>query len=112
VPIEILIGACSTIIASLVAVLGSRFVAKSSRAVGEQQVALEGRRVSLAEFEAFVARYEKEREELRTELREEQALLRVALRYIATLWRQMRALEVTPADVPDDLKEVPWELYN
>ena len=82
-----LIGVLSAAVTGFLLLLGTRFVARQSREVGEQQVEVEQRKVDQEAFDRFVTRYEADRtrqdeelEETRTELRETRSLFRTALK--------------------------------
>lgn len=114
-----LIGVLSAFVTGFLLLLGTRFVARQSRVVGEQQVEVEQRKVDQEAFDRFIARYESDRtrqeeemEEQRTALENTRALLRTALKHINLLRGEMRRSNVTPPPLPDTLETVPWGLLD
>lgn len=116
---DALIGAIATVAAGLLLLLGNRFVARQSRAVGEQQIEVDRRKVDQEAFDRFIARYEADRQrqeeemdEQRTVLDSTRALLRTALKHINLLRREMRNHDQTPPPLPETLETVPWSLFD
>lgn len=114
-----LIGVLSAAITGLLLLLGTRFVARQSREVGEQQVEVEQRKVDQEAFDRFVTRYESDRlrqdEELaetRTELAETRSLFRTALKHINLLRGEMRRNDIPLPGLPHELESVPWGLLG
>lgn len=114
-----LIGVGSAFITGLLLLLGTRFVARQSREVGEQQVEVDRRKVDQEAFDRFVQRYESDRqrqdeelEETRGDLRETRGLFRTALKHINLLRGEMRNNDMTPPALPVELETVPWGLLG
>jgi hypothetical protein len=114
-----LIGVLSAFVTGLLLLLGTRFVARQSREVGEQQVEVEQRKVDQEAFDRFVKRYETDRdrqddelEETRGELRETRSLFRVALKHINLLRSEMRREEIPLPPLPAALETVPWDFLG
>lgn len=117
--LDVFIGAGSTIASGFLLYLGSKFVAKQTREVGEQSVEEERRKVDQGAFDRFVARYDADRlrldeelEETRTRLSEALGLFRTALKHINILRSEMRKPEPILPPLPDELKDIPWELLH
>lgn len=109
----------SSVITGILVYLGNRYVARQTRAVGEQQVAVDQRKVDQEAFDRFIARYEYDRErqeeemdEQRSVLENTRALLRTALKHINLLRGELRRASVTPPPLPDQLETVPWGLFD
>jgi Zn-dependent M16 (insulinase) family peptidase len=114
-----LIGVVSAFVTGLLLLLGTRFVARQSREVGEQQVEVEQRKVDQEAFDRFVTRYESDRQrqdeelaETRHELADTRSLFRVALKHINLLRSEMRRSNMTPPTLPQELETVPWGLLG
>ena len=114
-----LIGVLSAAVTGFLLLLGTRFVARQSREVGEQQVEVEQRKVYQEAFDRFVTRYEADRtrqdeelEETRTELRETRSLFRTALKHINQLRGEMRHREIPIPPLPEALESVPWSFLG
>lgn len=117
--INALIGVVSAAVTGVLLLLGTRFVARQSRVVGEQQVEVEQRKVDQEAFDRFVTRYEADRqrqdeelEETRTELRETRSLFRTALKHINQLRSEMRDRQMPIPPLPEALESVPWSLFG
>lgn len=116
---SIIAGTLSALITGVLLLLGSRFVARQSREVGEQEIEVERRKVDQTAFDRFVSRYEADRarqddelEETRTELRETRSLFRVALKHINQLRSEMRKPAPVIPPLPVELETVPWSLLD
>jgi hypothetical protein len=109
---EILGGVASALITAVFLFLGSRFVARQTREVGEQQVDVEQRKVDQEAFDRFVDRYEQDRTRQQTIITETRTLLRAALKHINLLRGEMRKAEVPIPTLPEELEEVPWDMYS
>lgn len=114
-----LIGVLSAFVTGFLLLLGTRFVARQSREVGEQQVEVEQRKVDQEAFDRFVTRYESDRQrqdeelaETRTELQETRSLFRTALKHINQLRGEMRRNEIPIPPLPEALETVPWGLFS
>lgn len=116
---QAIIGVVSTLIASGLLLLGTKFVARQSRVVGEQQVAVDQRKVDQETFDRFMTRYDHDRErqdaelaETRQELRDTRSIFRIALKHINLLRSEMRRHEVPVPVLPERLEDVPWSLLG
>lgn len=109
---EIVGGVLSAVVTAVFLFLGSRFVAKQTRAVGEQQVEVEQRKVDQEAFDRFVDRYEQDRTRQQTIISETRTLLRAALKHINLLRGEMRKAEVVIPPLPEELEDVPWDMYS
>jgi hypothetical protein len=116
-----MIGVLSAFVTGLLLLLGTRFVARQSREVGEQQVEVEQRKVDQEAFDRFVKRYELDRDrqdeelaETRGELRETRSLFRTALKHINQLRSELRRRDphVPVPPLPVSLETVPWDLLG
>lgn len=105
-------GVLSAAVTAIFLFLGSRFVAKQTREVGEQQVDVEQRKVDQEAFDRFVDRYEQDRQRQATIITETRTLLRAALKHINLLRGEMRKANVPPPALPDELEDVPWDMYS
>lgn len=105
-------GVLAALVTSGFLFLGSRFVAKQSREVGEQQVEVEQRKVDQEAFDRFVDRYEQDRSRQQTIITETRTLLRAALKHINLLRGEMRKHDVPTPALPDELEDVPWDMYS
>lgn len=107
-----LLGSLSALLTALFLWLGVRFTARQTRAVGEQQVQVEQRKVDQEAFDRFVTRYEADRQRQDAELDETRTLLGVALRYINLLRAEFRRRDPTVPPLPEQLQKVPLDWYD
>ena len=114
-----LIGVVSATVTGILLLLGTRFVARQSREVGEQQVEVEQRKVDQEAFDRFITRYESDRQrqeeqlqETRSELSNTRSLFRVALKHINRLRSEMRDSRIEIPPLPEQLESVPWGLLG
>jgi len=99
--------------------LGTRYSAKKGAEPGLEMAEVEHRRTTLEEIQLILERHEieirrleEELEESRTALRSSRALLRLGLKHIGLLRRDMRAAGIEPPQLPDELSsdKLPWDL--
>ncbi len=105
-------GIISATITAVLLFMGSRFVAKQTRQVGEQQVDVEQRKVDQEAFDRFVDRYEQDRTRQQTIITETRTILRAALKHINVLRGEMRKSSVPVPPLPNELEDVPWDMYS
>jgi hypothetical protein len=105
-------GVLSALVTAAFLFVGTRFVAKQSREVGEQQVEVEQRKVDQEAFDRFVDRYEQDRSRQQTIITETRTLLRAALKHINILRGEMREHRVPTPPLPAELEDVPWDMYS
>lgn len=116
---DAVLGAFSALITAGFLYGGSRFVAKQTRAVGDNQVEVErqrveqeARKVDQEAFDRFIQRYETDRTRQEGIIGETRGLLRSALKHINLLRGEMRKSSVIPPALPDDLQDLPWDIYE
>lgn len=99
--------------------LGNRYVAKKNAEPGLEMAKVENRKTTLEEIQLILERHEieirhleEELEESRTALKSSRALLRLALKHIGLLRRDMRAAGIEPPILPEQLssEQLPWDL--
>lgn len=115
---DALVSAISVVCVAIVGYAGSRYVARQSRDVGEQEAETNARKVDQEAFDRFVTRYERERDRDQNIITETRRLMRSALRYVNLLRGDMRqSIEAQqPLTVirplPSDLRDLPWDLLD
>lgn len=99
--------------------LGTRYSARKGAEPGMAMANIEGRKTTLEEITLILERHEIEirnleesLEESRTALKGSRALLRLSLKHIGLLRRDMRAAGVEPPTLPEQLssEQLPWDL--
>lgn len=99
--------------------LGTRYAAKKVAEPAFAMVKVEERRATLDEIQAILERHdieihrlEEELEESRAALKAARSLLRLALKHIGLLRRDMRDGGIEPPSLPDGLssESLPWDL--
>lgn len=99
--------------------LGTRYSAKKGAEPGLAMAKVHERKTTLEEIQAILERHdieikrlEEELEESRAALKSSRSLLRLALKHIGLLRRDMRAGGIEPPNLPDELssESLPWDL--
>jgi hypothetical protein len=115
---DALISAISVVSVAVVGYFGTRFVARATKEVGEEEAETNARKVDQQSFDRFVTRYERERERDQRIITETRRLLRSALRYVNILRGDMRQSveDQRPLRVvrpmPTELRDLPWDLLD
>jgi hypothetical protein len=109
---DAVISAMSVIAVAVVGYLGSRFVAKQTRAVGQAEIEVDQRKVDQEAFDRFISRYERDRERDQNIITDTRRLLRSAVRHINLLRGEMRRSNLDPPPLPNDLLELPWDMLD
>lgn len=115
---DALVSGISVVIVAIVGYAGTKYVARQSRDVGEQEAETNARKVDQEAFDRFVTRYERERDRDQNIITETRRLLRSALRYVNILRGDMRQSieDQRPLQVvrplPSELRDLPWDLLD
>lgn len=115
---DALVSAISVVCVAIVGYAGSRYVARQTRDVGEQEAETNARKVDQEAFDRFMTRYERDRERDQNLITETRRLLRSALQHVNLLRGDIRKSieDQQPIPVlrplPADLRDLPWDLLD
>lgn len=113
------LGAAATVIAALIALAGSWWVYRKTKALRDEQADVEQRKVDIDAFNTFreaqnnrITDLERRLEKSNAEATRTRGLLRHCVLYIQTLKTVMRQNQIVAPPTPDELATIPWDTLD